>query len=46
MDAMTGRPLSQPLKHRSGVEHAVFSSDGRRVLTTEDDGDGASLGKR
>src|SRR5581483_666451 len=32
-DAATGRPLIPPLPHAGAVQRAVFSPDGRRILT-------------
>jgi eukaryotic-like serine/threonine-protein kinase len=37
-DRKTGRPLSTPLRHRLGVSDAVFSPDGKTVLTGSWDG--------
>jgi hypothetical protein len=38
-DAATGQPITPPLKHNGRVRHAVFSPDGRRVVTAGyDDG--------
>ncbi len=36
-DADTGELLVGPLAHRDGVRHAVFSPDGRKVLTSGED---------
>jgi hypothetical protein len=36
-DAQSGQPLTPPLKHNSGVRHAAFSPDGRRIVTASYD---------
>jgi serine/threonine protein kinase/WD40 repeat protein len=36
-DAITGEPSIPPLRHRSPVRYAAFSSDGSRLLTACDD---------
>jgi len=36
-DAVTGDPLTPPLRHWAWIEHAEFSPDGRRVLTASND---------
>jgi hypothetical protein len=36
-DALTGKPLSEPLKHDNAITSAQFSPDGQRVLTASDD---------
>lgn len=33
LDASTGRPLTEPLRHEHTVNSAVFSPDGERILT-------------
>jgi WD40 repeat protein len=37
VDAATQMPVGPPLRHRSRIEHAEFSPDGRFVLTASDD---------
>jgi dipeptidyl aminopeptidase/acylaminoacyl peptidase len=36
-DAETGKPLTEPLKHTSGVWSAQFSPDGKRIVTASRD---------
>jgi dipeptidyl aminopeptidase/acylaminoacyl peptidase len=36
-DATTGEPITSLLKHKSAVQHAAFSPDGRRVVTASKD---------
>jgi WD40 repeat protein len=36
-DVATGAPVGSPLRHRSTVEYAAFSPDGRRIVTAGDD---------
>ena len=36
-DAATGQPITPPLRHASWLYAAVFSPDGRRVVTASDD---------
>jgi WD40 repeat protein len=35
-DAMTGRPLGEPMRHDDKVQSARFSRDGKRLLTFTD----------
>jgi WD40 repeat protein len=37
-DAVTGRPITAPLKHQKFVYHASFSPDNRLVVTSSEDG--------
>jgi WD40 repeat protein/serine/threonine protein kinase len=37
-DVASGKPVSPPLKHSATVQHAAFSPDGRRVVTSSYDG--------
>src|SRR5207249_3284016 len=37
-DAITGEPVTPPLKHRAEVVRALFSPDGHRLLTSTSDG--------
>jgi WD40 repeat protein len=37
-DALTGQPLTEPMRHRRAVTSAEFSPDGRRILTGSLDG--------
>lgn len=37
-NAVTGRPVSKPLKHGARVVSASFSTDGRRLITVTEDG--------
>jgi WD40 repeat protein/serine/threonine protein kinase len=36
-DAVTGQPVTPPLKHNDKVNHAEFSPDGKWVITASDD---------
>jgi WD40 repeat protein len=36
-DAITGQPVTPPMKHNDKVNHAAFSPDGKRVITASDD---------
>jgi WD40 repeat protein/serine/threonine protein kinase len=36
-NAVTGQPVTAPLKHNDKVNHAAFSPDGKRVITASDD---------
>jgi WD40 repeat protein len=36
-DAATGKPLTRPFEHQSGVRSAAFSPDGTRVVTASED---------
>jgi dipeptidyl aminopeptidase/acylaminoacyl peptidase len=36
-DAVTGKPIGEPMKHYGGVNCAQFSPDGRRIVTASQD---------
>ena len=37
-DAESGKPVGEPMAHRSAVNSAAFSPDGKRVVTASSDG--------
>ena len=36
-DAMSGKPIGEPMKHKAFVDYAWFSPDGQRVVTASQD---------